>query len=371
MVFILGIAVMCAVIFAQTNATRGTATLALFIVAGFRILPSITRVMGAITTIRVGKRGVDLVLADFGELSAPSPDGAAVGRLTMNRGLRVQHLEFRYPEAKVPALRGVSFELPVGRSLAIVGASGAGKTTLVDLILGLYRPSGGEILVDGSDIVADREAWQRCIGLVPQEVYLLDDTIAANITFGEPKDAFEPGRLAEAVSRAQLDDLIADLPEGLDTVIGERGVRLSGGQRQRIGIARALYVKPQLLALDEATSALDNETERRITDTIDSLHGELTMIVVAHRLSTVRRCDQLIFMADGQIESIGTFEEVRETNATFARLVDLGSLHTLDDSAPPLPQPESLRDRRRGRPPAQLNQPIQAFQIGDTAVWKP
>lgn len=339
MIFILGIAVMCAIIFTQSNATQGTATLALFVVAGFRIMPSITRVMSAFNTVRVGKRGVDLVLADFDELPSPVAPADDAGDVTMRSGLAVRDLEFSYPGAEVPALRGVSFDVPVGRSLAIVGASGAGKTTLVDLVLGLYEPTAGEIVVDGTAIASHREAWQRCIGLVPQEVYLLDDTIAANITFGEPDDAFEPARLAEAVTRAQLDDLIADLPEGLDTMIGERGVRLSGGQRQRIGIARALYVRPQLLVLDEATSALDNETERRITDTIDSLHGELTMVVVAHRLSTVRRCDQLIFMANGRIESMGTFEEVRQANETFAHLVDLGSLRTLDELEDLQPDP--------------------------------
>lgn len=334
MVFILGIAVMCITIFAQANPTQGTATLALFIVAGFRIMPSITRVMSAINTLRVGRNGVDLVLEDFDELPEPTIDDRIVRGIPITTGLQIQDLQFRYPEADQSALRGVSFDLPVGESIAIVGASGAGKTTLVDLILGLYEPTSGTISADGHDIRRDLDAWQRSIGLVPQEVYLLDDSIAANITFGERADAFEADRLAEAVSRAQLDDLMAELPDGLDTVIGERGVRLSGGQRQRIGIARALYVRPQLLVLDEATSALDNETERRITDTIDALHGELTMIVVAHRLSTVRRCDQLIFMADGAIESIGTFEEVRDTNATFAHLVELGSLNLLDDPAP-------------------------------------
>ena len=333
MVFIFGIAVMCAVIFAQVNTTQATATLALFVVAGFRIMPSITRVMGAISALRVGKNGVDLVLADFDELPVHATDEGPTTRAPLTRGMTVSDLHFRYPEADEAALRGVSFDLPVGQSIAIVGASGAGKTTLVDLVLGLYEPTDGHITVDGFDITSDLKAWQRSIGLVPQDVYLLDDTIAANITFGERADAFEQTRLAEAVSRAQLDDLIADLPEGLDTMIGERGVRLSGGQRQRIGIARALYVRPQLLVLDEATSALDNETERKITDTIDSLHGELTMIVVAHRLSTVRRCDQLIFMADGRIESIGTFEEVRDANATFAHLVKLGSLNLLEEPA--------------------------------------
>lgn len=331
MVFILGIAVMCAAIFAQVNPTQGTATLALFVVAGFRIMPSVTRVMSAITTFRVGKNGVDLVLADFNELPAHESDRTAAKRLELANGLSVRDLQFRYPEADHAAVRGVSFDVPAGESLAIVGASGAGKTTLVDLILGLYHPTTGHIIADGSDITKNLASWQRSIGLVPQEVYLLDDTIAANITFGEPVDGFEHDRLAESVSRAQLDDLIADLPEGLETMIGERGVRLSGGQRQRIGIARALYIRPSLLVLDEATSALDNETERRITDTIDALHGELTMIVVAHRLSTVRRCDQLIFMADGQVESIGTFEEVRDSNETFAHLVELGSLNLLDE----------------------------------------
>ena len=305
MVFILGIAVMCAVIFGQTNTTRATATLALFVVAGFRIMPNITQMMGAINTLRVGKRGVDLVLTDFDLLDEPQASDAQTAPMSLSKGLSVHDVKFRYPNSDDSALQGVSFELPVGQSIAVVGASGAGKTTLVDLILGLYDPTEGTISADGLSIGENRQAWQRSIGLVPQEVYLLDETIATNITFGEPADAFEPERLAEAVTRAQLDDLIAELPDGLETVIGERGVRLSGGQRQRIGIARALYVRPSLLVLDEATSALDNETERRITDTIDALHGELTMIVVAHRLSTVRRCDQLIFMADGKIVKTG------------------------------------------------------------------
>ncbi len=331
MVFILGIAVMCAVIFAQVNTTQATATLALFVVAGFRILPSLTRVMGGINALRVGEKGVDLVLADIHDLPLVDAPATNADRTTLDRALTVQDLTFSYPDADVAAVREVNFDLPAGHSLAIVGASGAGKSTLVDLILGLYEPVGGKILADGTNIRANIASWQRSIGLVPQEVYLLDDTITSNITFGEVAEGFDPARLAEAVSRAQLDDLIADLPEGLDTMIGERGVRLSGGQRQRIGIARALYVRPRLLVLDEATSALDNETERRITDTIDALHGELTMIVVAHRLSTVRRCDQLVFMADGRIESVGTFEEVRDANETFAHLVKLGSLSLLEE----------------------------------------
>ncbi len=332
-IFIMGIAVMAAVIFTGNDPNQATATLALFVAAGFRMMPSISRVMGAVNALRVGTKGVDLVLADFDALEPAPAFGEVSGRVVIDESVRVDDLHFSYPDAEEPALRGVSFTLPAGESLAVVGASGAGKTTLVDLILGLDRPGAGRIFMDGIAIDDDLGEWQRAIGLVPQDVYLLDDTIEANITFGRADEVDDPNRLAEAVARSQLGDLIAELPVGLGTIIGERGVRLSGGQRQRIGIARALYIRPQLLVLDEATSALDNQTERRITDTIDSLHGELTMIVVAHRLSTVRRCDQLIFMADGQIESTGTFAEVRDTNAEFARLVELGSLDGLERHA--------------------------------------
>ncbi len=183
-------------------------------------------------------------------------------------------------------------------------------------------------------------AWQRQLAVVPQEVTLLDTSIRENIAFDEDMD---PERLRLAIERAQLDDLVADLPEGLDTAAGERGMRLSGGQRQRIGIARALYRNPSLLVLDEATSALDNETERRITDTIEGLHGVVTVVVVAHRLSTVRHCDRLVFMESGRVASCGTFEEVRAANPTFARLVQLGSLDVPGIDAPAEPVSGSPR----------------------------
>ena len=245
----------------------------------------------------------------------------------------MRDLRFRYQGSDEDVVRGIDLDLPAGTSTALVGVSGAGKSTLVDLVLGLHTPRSGSISVDGSDIRTRMVSWQRSIGLVPQDVYLLDDTLRANIAFGEAPDKVDEERLRQAVSRAQLDPLVAQLSHGLDTYAGERGVRISGGQRQRIGIARALYGRPSVLILDEATSALDNETERRVTEIIDSLRGSLTIIVVAHRLSTVRDCDQVVFLDQGTVEAAGSFEDVRRASDTFAHLVRLGRLEP-DDPAP-------------------------------------
>ena len=236
----------------------------------------------------------------------------------------VRGLTFAYadqPDTLV--LRGVDLDIRAGRTVAVVGSSGAGKSTFIDILLGLHRPLDGEVTAGGTSIFANLPAWQRALAVVPQDVMLLDETLRANIAFDEEVD---DERLSEAVARAQLNDLVRGLPEGLDTEVGERGVRLSGGQRQRIGIARALYRRPAMLVLDEATSALDNETERRLTDTIESLRGTMTMVIVAHRLSTVRHCDQLIFMSQGRVATVGTFDEVAAANAEFAHLVALGQL---------------------------------------------
>ena len=186
-------------------------------------------------------------------------------------------------------------------SVALIGASGAGKTTAVDLILGLLDPQSGKITVDGTDIKTHIESWHQSIGYIPQTIYLMDDTIRANIAFGVPEKEIDEKLLEQAVKEAQLDQFVHSLPEGLDTVIGDRGVRLSGGQRQRIGIARALYRDPQVLILDEATSALDNETEKEVMQAIDDLHGQRTMIVIAHRLTTIKNCDAIYEVADGTI----------------------------------------------------------------------
>ena len=331
MLFILGVAAMSAIIFSTGSSEAGAATLGLFVTAGFRMLPGLSRMVAALAALRVGAPGIELVLADFNLLADGPASENRVAPAVLREKIEAQDLRFAYPNVDHDVIDGISFDIPVGQSLAIVGSSGAGKTTLVDLILGLHEPTGGSIRIDGADLATIRESWQRAIGLVPQDVYLLDDSLRANIAFSEEVDAIDEVRLAEAVERAQLTELVDELPEGLETFVGERGVRISGGQRQRIGIARALYLRPQLLVLDEATSSLDNETENRITDTIESLRGQITMIVVAHRLSTVKRCNQLLFMSNGRIEDRGTFDEVRAANAEFARLVELGSLDPTTD----------------------------------------
>lgn len=305
--------------------------LALFVAAGFRVLPSVTGLLGSITNIRVGTAALDLVhqevLAERADRRLPRADGPPMpfaDRLVLDR------VSFRYPDGAVDVLRAVDLVVPRGSSVAIVGGSGAGKTTLVDVVLGLHDPVSGRILVDGKDIAGAKQLWQHNVGYVPQDVFMLDATLADNIAFDEARDDVDEDKLWSAIRQAQLEALVSELPEGLETQLGERGTRLSGGQRQRVGIARALYRQPSLLALDEATSALDNETEHRISETIRGLHGDITVIIVAHRLSTVRGADQIVFLKEGRVETTGTFEEVRLANTEFARLVELGSLDPLE-----------------------------------------
>jgi ABC-type multidrug transport system fused ATPase/permease subunit len=196
----------------------------------------------------------------------------------------------------------------------------------VDIMLGLHAPQEGRITIDGVDVTSRPTWWRAALGYVPQDIYILDATLAENVAFDVERDAVDEARLRVALERAQLADVVEDLDHGVDTWLGERGVRLSGGQRQRVGIARALYRQPQLLVLDEATSALDNETEHRIAATMRALRDDVTMVVVAHRLSTVRTADQVIYMSEGRVEATGTFESLQETNSNFAHLVALGTL---------------------------------------------
>ncbi|MER3475745.1 MAG: ABC transporter ATP-binding protein, partial [Leptolyngbya sp. ERB_1_2] len=208
------------------------------------------------------------------------------------------------------ALNQISLEIPKGKSIALIGRSGAGKTTLVDLILGLLIPDAGDIRVDGRSIYTDLRAWQNMLGYIPQSIFLTDDTIERNIAFGVPDHEIDQEKLQNAVRSAQLESLIEQLPEGLQTSVGERGARLSGGQRQRVGIARALYFEREILVLDEATSALDTETEQLVTEAIRSLAGTKTMIIIAHRLSTIQHCDRVYYLEQGQVAKAGSYEEV-------------------------------------------------------------
>ncbi len=327
--FISGIALMSVVAFWRSSSEEALLTLALFAGAGTRMLPSLVRLSGALSQIRYGAPLTRLVINDLHEFHsplAPAAEPLPAGDLV------IDDVGFSYPGSDRPALDGVSVRVPHGTSLAIVGPSGSGKTTLVDVILGLHAPTHGRVTVGGLDIAADLPRWHASIGMVPQDVWWNADTIAANIAFGVPPEHRDPERLARAVQQAHLEDVVSALPDGLDTMLGERGMRLSGGQRQRVGIARALYREPSVLVFDEATSALDNLTEHRITETLASLRGATTLVVVAHRLSTVRGCDHLIYVDGGRVVASGTFDEVRASSPEFARLVELGSL---DAWAPP------------------------------------
>ena len=244
--------------------------------------------------------------------------------LTLDRGVRFEDVTFRYAGAARPALDAVTVDFPKNQTIGLVGPSGSGKTTLVDLLLGLYSPERGRILID--DVALDDEsvrAWKGRVGYVPQQIFLADATIAENVAFGVPLEDVDHDRV-EAVSRqAHLHGFVSELPEAYQTVVGERGVRLSGGQRQRIGIARALYHNPDVLVMDEATSALDGATESAVMDAIGVLAGQKTIVLIAHRLSTVVGCDRIYMLEDGRVADVGTFAELTDGNPTFRAMVQL------------------------------------------------
>ncbi|MFV0452564.1 MAG: ABC transporter ATP-binding protein [Propioniciclava sp.] len=333
--FMVGVGLAVVIMSTMGNSAELLGGVGLIVAASFRILPSITRVTAAVTGIRAGYSALAEVTSEIKGTDTWSSDGdPSPRRLPFERELRVEDLGFRYAPDAPEVLHRATLRVPAGTSLALVGGSGAGKTTLVDLVLGLHTPTSGRITADGVDIADDPEAWQENVAMVPQDVYLLDATLRQNIAFTLDDALIDDDRVTEVVEKAQLTAMVAELPAGLETGFGARGVRLSGGQRQRIGIARALYRQPRLLVLDEATSALDNETEHRITRTIESLRGEMTIIIVAHRLSTVRKADALAYMRGGVIESVGTFDDVARANASFAHLVELGRLDIEPDQNP-------------------------------------
>lgn len=328
--FVIGFGVLLVATSASTASISGSGSvvglLGMFVAAGFRTLPAATAIVGNISNVRFGLPYLDLVHAELAQVSTTTHAEPLGHRLDFSDELSVEKLSFTYPDSTIPALKDISLKIVHGTSLALVGGSGSGKTTLVDTLLGLHRPSTGRVAVDGLCINSDLRGWQANIGYVPQDVFLLDATLAENIAFDESRDELDEDRLIAALRDAQLADVVASLPHGIDTEIGERGARLSGGQRQRVGIARALYRKPRLLVLDEATSALDNEIEHQISSTISKLSGKITVVIVAHRLSTVRHADNIALLSDGQIEATGSFEQVRRSSERFDRLVRLGDL---------------------------------------------
>lgn len=312
------------------NPQKLISVLGIFAVASLRLMPSASQFMSAIATLRHSSYSLDKLYFDLKELD--------MEQLEMKKGLDLLHsstsgsllnlrhresqvmpfveeiildkVTYRYPNVSEITLKDISLNIKKGQSIALIGKSGAGKTTLVDVILGLLMPDSGDIRVDGMSIYHNLRPWQKLLGYIPQSIFLIDDTIERNIAFGVPDHLIDLQRLEKAIQTAQLVELVEQLPDGAKTVVGERGVRLSGGQRQRIGIARALYHETEILVLDEATAALDNETENLVSEAIKSLSGTKTMIIIAHRLTTVEHCDCIYLMEKGRIIKSGSYREV-------------------------------------------------------------
>jgi len=298
--------------------------LMLFAAALYRLMPSIQQITQMLTELRYHLPSVNPIYDDLVELkpfiTEFRADRCKKEKLHLSNAIAISNLHYQYPNSTEQALNGVSLSIPHGKAVAFVGPSGAGKTTIVDVLLGLLEPQQGEILVDGINIFGSISAWQQNIGYIPQFIYLSDDTLRRNIAFGLPDKKIDEEKIQQAVQLAQLSEMVSRLPNGLDTEVGERGTRLSGGQRQRVGIARALYHNPQVLVMDEATSALDNITEQLIIDAIEALKGERTVIMIAHRLTTVMNCDIIFYMEDGKIVDQGTYQELLQRNMKFREM---------------------------------------------------
>lgn len=297
------------------------AKIAVFIAAAMRMLPlvaSITNVTNGLVYYWAGTRNTYENIRESEKYKEKQRDYITekandidIDKLSdEDRNLKLSGLKWRYPGSERDVLNGLSLKVEYKKSVAIIGASGAGKTTISDIIMGLYMPQEGSVEFAGKDIYSMPDQWSKMVGYVPQTLFLIDDTIRANITFGIDAKDVDDKRVWDVVERAQLKTYVEQLPAGLDTIVGERGIKLSGGQRQRIAIARALYHDPEILILDEATSALDNDTEKAVMEAIDSLQGTKTMVIIAHRLSTIKNCDVIYEIKDGRAEIVNLEETV-------------------------------------------------------------
>lgn len=297
-------AIIIKIIFGEADMIHFIPQLTVFATAAFRLLPSVGRINGYVTQMLSYMPSIDLVYNDLKEIEkykVKEADETENNYCQLNKKIYVDHVSFRYESGSEEILHNVELTVPKGKMVAFIGTSGAGKTTMVDIILGLLEPNQGHVYADGIDIHRNLAVWHKQIGYIPQTIYLADDTIRANIAFGVFENEIDDQAVERAMREAQLDEFVNSLPEGLNTYVGDRGVRLSGGQRQRIGIARALYHNPEILVLDEATSALDNETEAAVMNAIDGLHGMKTLMIIAHRLTTIRNADIIYEVTEGQV----------------------------------------------------------------------
>ena len=305
------IAAVCIKIGSGTDVNTFVPQLAAFAVAAFRILPSISRITGYTSMLVFYRKYLDISYQNFAHIRKYQKQNTDVLQMTQDnddkwehmgafKQVTIEHVSWKYNEEQDFVLNNLEMVIKRGESVAFIGTSGAGKTTLADVFLGLLPPQNGTIKIDGMDIFSNLEMWSKVVGYVPQTVFLTDDTIRANVSFGIPDEEIDDEKVWDALEQAQIKQFVGQLPDGINTIVGERGVKFSGGQRQRIAIARALYNEPQILVLDEATSALDNETEEAVMEAIDALQGKKTLIIVAHRLSTIRNCDKIYEIKEGK-----------------------------------------------------------------------
>jgi ATP-binding cassette, subfamily B, bacterial PglK len=315
-------------LFTTQNTQSLTPMLGIFAIASIRLIPAVSQLTTSFASIRNFSHSLNKIYSDLKEIESLSSnknfklyanfaDKNAIkenkilkNKIEFHNQIVLQNINYSYPKSSEPSLVDISIKINKGESIALIGKSGAGKTTLVDLILGLLEPQSGDIKVDGTSVYSNLRGWQNLIGYIPQSIFLMDDSIEKNIAFGVPTDRVDSIKLEKAIKATQLEELISELPDGIKTTVGDRGVRLSGGQRQRIGIARALYHEREILVLDEATSALDNETEKLVNDSINSLSGTKTLIIIAHRLSTVERCSCLYRLNKGRLVSSGSYQDI-------------------------------------------------------------
>ncbi|HER26876.1 MAG TPA: ABC transporter ATP-binding protein [Rhodospirillales bacterium] len=311
------------------NPAEAIASLGILGVAAFRLMPQVNRLLMGINGMNLARSAVQLlsdeirIYGDWADRVKQTNPAVAV---EFSNEIVFNNISFQYPDTDINVLKSINLTIKQGQSIGLVGVSGAGKSTLADILLGLMAPTEGTLSIDGKNIEIEQIQWRSLVGFVPQSIFISDAPIRNNIAFGLDDHEIDDEAVHQALSQARLDEFVATLPDGIATPLGEHGSRLSGGQRQRIGIARALYNNPQIIVLDEATSALDVATEHQITRVLRDLHGEKTLVLIAHRLSTLRHCDRLVFMDEGEIIDAGTFAELNDRNNKFSELLRLSNV---------------------------------------------
>lgn len=299
-------------------------SLAIYALAGFKLLPAFQQIYSSIAQIRTGIASFEAIRQDLKNSNHKqplTPTTQTTEYLHAHNAISLNNITFTYPNKDTPALNQLSMQIPVNQTIGIVGSTGSGKSTVIDVILGLIQPDTGELCIDNNPLLPEKlRAWQNTLGFVPQSIFLSDSSILENIAFGLPEQEIDHELVKKVIKLSHLDELVDQLPKGYHTQVGERGVQLSGGQRQRIGIARALYNDAEVLILDEATSALDGITERFIMDAIHDFSGNKTIIMIAHRFTTVQKCDIIYFMENGRVIDQGTYKELLERNLTFRKM---------------------------------------------------